>query len=671
MRVSLQRISPEQLEYVGLILLAALVGVLGALGNLGFRALIELCSRLFLKGEWDALGIPRGGLFALVIPLVLLSGGAGVLILERLFPGEVMGYGFPNFIEMVNLGSAKIKRRWIFVKAAATSLSLGSGASVGREGPIAQIGGAIGSAVAQLASLSAERRKVLVACGAGAGIATTFNAPIGGLMFAQEIVLLGETELANLTLLVIATASGVVVSRAISGNAAVFAVPPFVLRSYWETFSYTLMGLGIGLLSAAYIRMFHATAGFFSRLKLAGWTKLSVGLLAVGLIATALPGNLSDGYPIIDLALAGRLSVHHMTALTAAKMVASSISLACGAPGGVFGPIFFIGTMAGGSFRALSARLAPGVTGPRGSYALVGLGAFLGSTTHAPMTAIFLLFEMTQDYQIALPAMLSTIIALVVARSVERESIDTYALARQGKTLQISKDRLVLRQTAVSAVMSRDVQMVSDSDSLHDILSAAGNTAQSTLPVVDSEGDLRGLIVLHDLLAIIAAGTDFGPLVNAYDICRRNCPVVMPASNLEEASQLMESEGLDELAVVERRPGGKLLGVVTRSAIVQALNRAAVTFSTLGGGDVGIFWSTGYRLARISIPPAAAGKTLRGLDPRAHFGVSVMALQDVSDPGAGFTTVDPDRPFKSGDLIIAAGRAPSLRRFQRQLEGEG
>jgi len=434
----------DQFEYVRLIVLAVLVGVFAALGNLGFRELIEFSSWLFRSVEWRVLGIPRGRAFVLLIPIVLLSGGAAILILDYFFPGDVMGYGFPNFLEMVNLGGGRIKRTWIFVKAAGAALSLGSGASVGREGPIAQIGGAIGAAVGQIGKLSADRSRVLIAAGDGAGIATTFNAPIGGLLFAQEIVLLGQTELANLSLLVIATFSGVVTSRSILGDAAVFHVQPFVLRSYWEIMTYTLMGAMIGLVAAGYIRFFHATARAFRRLGIPNWVKLAAGLALVGLIAIVLPENLSDGYPVIDLGLAGQLAAPRMAILALAKIVASSISLGCGAPGGVFGPIFFIGTMTGGSFRLLSSILLPGLTGPRGSYSLVGMGALLAGTTHAPLTAILLLTEMTQDYTVTLPAMISAIIALLVARAIESESIDTYRLAREGKTLHIGRERRLL-----------------------------------------------------------------------------------------------------------------------------------------------------------------------------------------------------------------------------------
>ncbi|HEY6420050.1 MAG TPA: chloride channel protein [Candidatus Binataceae bacterium] len=659
----------DQFEYVQLIVLAVAVGVLGALGNLGFRELIIFFSWLFRQVEWNALGINHGGFHLALIPVVLLSGGVFIVLLNYFYPGEVYGYGFPRFLEMVNLGNAVISRKWIFVKATGAALSLGCGAAVGREGPIAQIGGAIGSAVARLRRLTPDRAKVLVAAGAGAGIATTFNAPIGGLMFAQEVVLLGATELANLTLLIIATTSAVVTSRAIQGNAVTFVVPLFELRSYWELLSYGLMGAAMGVIGAAYIRFFHATGAWFKKLPGPQWVKLALGLTIVGVIDIALPQNLSDGYPIINRVMAGEFELGMLVALAAAKFFSSSVSLGSGAPGGVFGPDFFIGTTSGGAFQRFFMIVVPHLTGPRGSYALVGLGASLAAITHAPLTALFLLFEMTGGYDIALPAMIATISALVVARAIETESMDTYPLAREGKTLQISQERLALSQIPVSAVMSKEVQVVSENTSLADVLRIAGDTPQSTLPVVSSEGELFGLIVTRDLLTVLASGQELGPLVNAYDICRQNCPSVTPDANLDTASQLMEADALEEIPVVERAAGGgKFLGLVARQNIAQALNRVAVSLSTLATRDNNIFWGTGYRVSRIAVPVSAAGKTVRALDARARFSVTVLAVQDADNADAGFIPIAPDRSLKSGDLIVAAGRPADLRRFVRELE---
>lgn len=662
---------PDQLEYLEQILLAVAIGVLAALGNLGFRSLISFFSWVFRTLEWNALGIRENSPTVLLIPLILVSGGAAILLLNYFFPGDVLGYGFPNFLEMVNLGQGRIKRRWIVVKALGAALSLGAGASVGREGPIAQIGGAIGSAVAQLRRLSVDRAKVLIAAGAGAGIATTFNAPMGGLMFAQEIVLMGQTNLTNVVLVVIATFTAVVTSRTMVGQASVVFHPAtFIITTYWEMLSYALMGAALGLLGAGYIKFFHGAGRYIRGIKLPQWAKLTIGLGAVGAIAMVLPQNLSDGYPVIDLALNGKIGLAMLLALAAAKFVASAISLDCGAPGGVFGPVFFIGAMSGGAFRGCIALLAPGLVGPRGSYSLIGLGAFLGAVTHAPLTALFLLFEMTQlNYNVALPAMIATITALVVARSIESESIDTYKLAREGKTLAIGKERLVLSQLPVASVMHKDVDILSENAALADVLRKAGETSQATLPVVNSEGELAGLIVTRDLLGVLASGTELGPLVNAYDLARRNPPVVTPESNLDQVAQMMEYEALDEIPVVALAHGGQFLGLISRRNVSQAFNRVTVSLSAQETGDRGIFWATGYRVSRLEIPSGATGKTIRQLDPRARYSVSVLAIQDGGDPESGFAPIGPDRPLKPGDLIVAAGRPADLRRFIRDLDG--
>jgi len=662
--------SRSQAEYIWLILLASLVGVLAAFGNLMLREAIRFFEWVFQVVEWNALQIPRGMPFSLLVPLVLVSGGLLIMLLEMLLPGDIMGYGFPSFLEKIHLGDARLKARWIFAKAVGPAVSLGAGASVGREGPIAQIGGAIGSVIAQLARLSTERSKVLVACGAGAGIATTFNAPIGGLMFAQEIVLLGQTELANLSLLVISASVGVIVSRATLGDLAVLPVQQFTMKSYWEFPTYALLGVLTGIAAAVYIRFFNATADFFERMRVPRAAKIVIGMLAVGIIAIPLRGNLSDGYPTIDKALNGQLSPQMMALLFLAKFVASSISLGCGAPGGVFGPVFFIGAMGGGTARALVSFLMPRVTGVRGSYALVGLGAFLAGTTHAPLTAIFLLTEMTGSYDVTLPALVSSILALVVARAIEPESIDTYALARRGISLDIDKDRLALSRVKVQEVMNTQPAKLHAEDGLEEIFTVAEKSGREILPVVNSQGGLAGVIAARNLVGLLLHSNDLKNLINADDVCRPDFPTVTPKSSLEDALHLMEEELTGELPVIDDEDHGRLMGTVSRHDIEQALSRATGSFALLSRFDTHIFWSTEYRVARIRIPPGAKGKNLRALNTRARFGVSVLAIQSGTDPLGGYSLLDPDQTLSPGDIVIAAGRSMGLRAFERDLRGD-
>src|SRR6185503_15580598 len=308
----------EERQYAWLILLAALIGILGALGNLIFRTAIEAAAWLF-QGQAARAG--RVG-----IPLAMIAGGFVLLVLDRVFPGEVLGYGFPRFLEMLHLQGARVKRRWMIVKTLSAAISLGSGAAVGREGPIAQIGGSIAGAVAWLVQLSTEQLKVLIACGAAAGVATTFNAPLGALMFAQEIVLLGEVHLANTSLIVVSTVASVIASRGLLGNEPVFRVPTFVFESYWECLTYGILGILLGLLAVVYIRLFHTVAARARSLDLSRGMVLLGGLSLVGLIGMVFPENVSDGYDVIDRALAGELGWQLMAMLALAKVVASSLS---------------------------------------------------------------------------------------------------------------------------------------------------------------------------------------------------------------------------------------------------------------------------------------------------------------------------------------------------------
>jgi CIC family chloride channel protein len=664
------RFSAAQIEYAWLIVLASLTGSLAALVNLGFRLLIQVSSWVFRSLEWGALGVGRGGWFALLTPVVLLSGGAMLLLLNWFVPGEVLGYGFPNFLALVHLGGARIKRRWIFLKAIGAAISLGSGASVGREGPIAQIGGSIGSAVALAMKAGSQRAKVLVACGAGAGIATTFNAPIGGLLFAQEIVLLGETELANLSLLIISTTVAIVTSGALTGNeTAVFKVPSFELRSYWELITYSLMGVTMGLLSAGYIRLFHATAAIFEGMTLGTSAKLGIGLTIVGLIAIPLPQNLSDGYPVINAALAGQLQVSRMAILAVAKVIASCLSLGCGAPGGVFGPIFFIGAMGGGSFRAVSDSFLPHFTGPRGSYALIGLGAFLAGSTHAPLTAVFLLFEMTREYTVTVPALLASILSLVVAHAIEPESIDTFSLARQGKTLHIGKDRQLLMQIPASSAMNPNPDFVRSTDSFTEVLRKASETAQANLPVVNTEDVL--IIVTRELLPLVTSHEDLAKLGVAADVCEMNPPILIADDNLDEAMRLMEAEGLEEVPVIMTRDDKRMAGLLSRSSIRNALNRAAVSVVMVARSDPPIIWSADYRVAQIMVGGTLNGKSIRQLMARSRYGVNIVAIQNGHGRTRGFGPADPDRSLELGDLLLVAGSSDSVRTFEREAGTPG
>ncbi|MCC6764470.1 MAG: chloride channel protein [Deltaproteobacteria bacterium] len=655
--------SATHTQYTGLVLVAALIGFLGAAGSVVFQAAIRTAARAF-----GALGAALGAWGAaqpLAPPIVLAAGGIALLLLERIFPGHALGYGFPRFLEMVHLESGRVKRRWMIVKTLGAAISLGAGASVGREGPIAQIGGSIGSFVARLLRLE-PRSKLLAACGAAAGIATTFNAPIGSVMFAQEIVLQGKVELAHFSLIVISTATAVITARALGGVDTVFQVRAFDLGAYQELVTYALMGLFLGLLAASYVRFFHATLERLARLRVGTATKLVGGLAAVGVVGAFLPKNLSDGYPVIEEALAGKLPATLMVALALAKILTSSVSLGCGAPGGVFGPIFFIGAMSGGAFRSLSAWWMPSLTGPRGSYALVGLAAFLGACTHAPLTAIFLLFETTGSHEIALPALVTVILAVIVASAIESESIDTLGLARAGTSLEPPREQ-IMDLIPVASAFHEVFEPIRADAPLAEVLKVMGESTGSHFPVVEGGGRLLGTLSLHGVRAVLL-DPEAGSERTAGDLCDRHVPTVTLETSLGQALGRMEEDDRDALPVVASDDQTRVLGLLSRADVIRAYNRALVAMRTIPGAagvDALPRWSKGYRVVRFEVPRGWDGRTLRELDCRARFGVSVLAVERRDDPGHTFEVPDPDHALAAGDTLVLAGPAGEVTDFER------
>lgn len=654
------RLRSPQSQYAWLVFLAILTGVLGAAGNIVFTVAIEAASTS-AEAAREAIGaLLPARLGGLAVPLVLVGAGLVLYALENLFPGEVLGYGFPRFLEMLHLQGGRVRRRWMVFKTISAAISLGAGASVGREGPIAQVGGSIASAIGQLARLSGQRLKVLIACGSAAAIATTFNAPIGGVLFAQEIILQGDIQLANFSLAVVASATAVVTSRAYLGDESVFHVQPFIMRSYWELLIYGAMGIFLGLLAVFYIRLFHAASAFLGRFRAGVLGRLLLGLFLVGIIAMALPRNLSDGYSTINDALGGRLPWKLMGALALAKIAASSLSLGCGAPGGVFGPVFFIGAMTGGTFRRLSEVLFPGLTAPPGSYALIGLGAFLAATTHAPLTAIFLLFEMTDNYETTIPAMVATTLGVIVASLIERESIDTLVLAREGKILRRTPEEALLDGIKVESVMRRDFHVLRENATLPEVLHTVSDAAESTFPVVNAQGRMVGVLSVKDARRAFLE-TGLGPLVVARDLCTENVPTVTPDTTLARALGRMESDGLEEIPVVSPCEEGKVIGLLSRADLVRALNRSLLAFHVLPGLEPSAHpattaaWSQNCLVTTVEIPSSLAGKTLRDLDWRARFGVNVIALRPRGAAEDKLDVPEPDRPLETGDAVVIVG----------------
>lgn len=568
-------------ENAVMIVMAVIVGILGGYGAVAFRWLIGFFQNLFFGQGTGTfldylLGLPW---YSRLIPPVI--GGLIVGPLVYFLAREAKGHGVPEVMEAVALRGGFIRKRVVFIKAFASAICIASGGSAGREGPIVQIGSAIGSAFGQVLRVSADRMRTLVGCGAAAGIAATFNAPIAGVMFAMEIIL-GEFGIATFSPIVVSSVMATVISRAYLGNYPAFIVPQYSLVSLYEIPLYILLGVVAGFVGMGFTTFLYKMEDLFNRVSIPEYIKPAIGGLIVGAIGIFFPHIFGVGYDAIELAIQGNMTFLLLFSLIFIKILATSLTLGSGGSGGVFAPSLFIGAMTGGAFGYLAHTLFPGATATSGAYSLVGMGAVLAAATHGPINGILILFEMTGSYKIILPLMLSCIISAVLASQIKRESIYTLKLIRRGVNIRAGRDVNVMRSLLVRDAMTRDVVTVSENMPLKDLVRFTLGSKYASFPVVDREGFLSGIITFQDFKEVIyEEGLEH--LVVAGDIATRGVITITENESLNRALQKIGFRNIEQLPVVEEANPRVIKGILSRRDIFAAYNKALIDRSLAEG----------------------------------------------------------------------------------------
>lgn len=575
MRKSLRKFLPG--ENTRMMLIATGIGLGAGLLTIIFRSLVDAVHTLVFDGGGSLLGIGRGGWYLLLLPLLPLTGMVLLIPLSLLFPGEVNGYGLPAFLRKVNLENGIIRARSIAIKIIATALTIGTGNSAGVEGPIAQIGGAMGSQAGQFFRVSGNRMKVFIAAGAAGGIAGMFNAPIAGIFFAAEIVLLGTYEISSFAALVIASAMATVVTRGWYGEMSAFTIPQYAVVNYLvEIPLYCLLAIFIGLAAVLFIRVFYAVRDRYRALAIPPQLKPLTGALLIGGIGIFFPQVMGDGYDYMENILYGHGIAWVMLALVLLKILATSITLGSGGAGGVFAPSLFIGAVLGGAFGSITHRLIPDMTAGSGAYATVGIGAFLAATTHAPMTAIFLLFEMTGNYQIIIPIMITSIIGTVVASKFCEDSIDTVDFSREGINIHEGRETVILKSLKVGAAISDEVDFISEDANIKELLQIFSIGRGFYFPVIDASGKMTGIVSLQDVKNILHRDEKERIAYKVGGICNRNIIMLTPDDSLFAAMELFDIKGIDEIPVVESLEERWVVGMLKRRDALDLYNRVVL-----------------------------------------------------------------------------------------------
>jgi CIC family chloride channel protein len=583
----LDRLQPS--ESAVMIATAIAVGAGTGLGAILFIELIALVQSLFFESGETLLGLLGRGIF-IITPMI---GGllAGPIIYY--FAREAKGHGVPEVMQAIALRGGRIRPRIVVAKVIASALCIGSGGSAGREGPIVQVGSALGSTIGQWLHLSEGRIRNLVACGAAAGIAATFNAPIASVIFAMEIIL-GELHLGDLGSVVISAVTASTIARVFLGDNPAFSIPGYAMKTPWEVLLYVVLGVLSAFIAVGFIRMLYWFEDRFDEWRFPEAIKPAVGGLLLGCLAFGypiilglgvvpqeeallglplldnLPHVFGAGFGIIEGALLGKLSFGLLFVLVLLKPLATSLTLGSGNSGGVFAPSLFTGAALGGAFGLAVEYLLPGATAGPGAFAIVGMAAVFAGAARAPFTAILIVFEMTDDYRMIVPLMAGVIVSLLVAERLHRESIYTLKLSRRGIHLRRGRDVDVMEAVRADEVMRGEPATVPVNLPIRLLADEFTRTGRHGFPVVNEDGSLFGMVSLEDLRRATETQTTSPDQLTVRDIATQDIVTVFPDESVGTVMRRMAPRDLSRLPVVARDDPRHLLGVIRRPDIVRA-----------------------------------------------------------------------------------------------------
>jgi CIC family chloride channel protein len=547
---------------------AALVGLGGGFGAVLFREMI-------VGAHWLAFGqlghFLHAHLFIFGILVQLAIGGALAAYVASRFAPEAKGHGVPEVMEAVALRGGRMHPRIIAVKSLASAISIGFGGSCGREGPIVQIGSTIGSVLGQVTRAPVPIVRTLAACGAAAGISATFNAPIGGVFFASEVIL-GEFAPRSFAAIVVASVVSAVIGRAFFGNHPSFNASGFVLISPLELLLYALLGLFAALWATGFVNLLYFVEDAFERLRFPAWAKGALGFAGVGLIGIWYPQIFGVGYDSVQQMLSEHVRAGHALLLAALKPVATSLTLGSGGSGGVFAPCLFTGAFLGDAFGRVAHGLFPLWTAPPAAYGLVAMAAVFAAAAEAPITAIMIVFEMSSDYAIILPLMVTVVIASLLGRRFLGATIYERKLLRRGVDWQQARRPRFFTRLAVSSVGRVPPFVAQVNQSIASVAVSGQGERELVVPVCEGER-FMGTVTTADLARAIAKGEGNRPLRS---IVRDGRERLSPNDTLERAANLMADVDTPLLPVISD-DDGCLVAIVTRRDLLNAYRSSSET----------------------------------------------------------------------------------------------
>jgi CIC family chloride channel protein len=552
-------------EWLWTLVWAAAVGCLGGFAGAIMRFALGLVQWLFTHSDktmveaamglawWQRLLVPAAG--GLVAGLVLEYG-------SRLTQGTTS----TDYMEAVTIGDGVIRSRPTLVKIVASVFSFASGGSIGREGAMVQLSAMLASLAGRNAELSIPRLRLMVACGAAAGIASAYNAPIGGALFVAEIVL-GSIAMESFGPLLLSSVMATVTTRAFTGGAPLLEVETFRLVSALELLPYLFLGCLAGGLAPVFLWLLEQSSRLFQRWRAPAYARLAVGGLIVGALSIRHPYVWGNGYSALTQIIETDWVWTSLFGLLFFKLAATASTVGSGAVGGVFTPTLLVGAVIGGLVGTPLHFQFPTLTAPPHAYALVGMGAFLAATTHAPLMAILILFDMTLNHEIVLPLMVACTSAYTISTIIRRESI--YVIPKKQQQRAPETTGATLASLRVRDLMKPDPPTVTDTARFQDIVAVFARNRHHNLYVVGTGGRFRGVIALHEIKPFLGNEV-LSTIAIAEDLVHEEFPTVTPETNLEETLEKFSHYAGERLPVVNGE-GRELVGSISKTDLLLTL----------------------------------------------------------------------------------------------------
>lgn len=649
-------------EHIRLTLLAVLIGVLAGLASILFKIMIQFFQNLF----WRAESILEGAAQQPWFLTILIPTLGGLIISPIIYFGakEAKGHGVPEIMESLIFRGGRIPNKVAAVKAVASSICIASGGSTGREGPIVQVSASLASTIGKLFKIKDRGLKTLVAAGAGAGIGATFNAPIAGALFAVEVIL-GEFGVYSFSPIIIASVISTMTSRFITGESfSAFTVPKYTLSTVWEIGPYILLGIICGAVAILFIQVLYFLEDKFEALKVHPLIKPAMGGLLVGVIGLKFPQIFGVSYEAMDAALTNQMGLWLAFILIFAKILSTSLTLGSGGSGGIFAPSLFLGAMTGNVIGTFFKSIFPNSMSSPGAFALVGMGAVVAGATHAPITAIVIIFELTNDYKIILPLMLSCIIASLMTVGIHKQSIYTLKLKRRGILFSEGREVNILRSLHVKDFSSKDHQVFLNTEHVGQIIDLAISSKHNTFQIIDAENNYIGCFSLNQMKKLVLDKDLLDSLLIAEDLAVPGISIDYE-DNLEQAMKIFGKEDVSEITLLK---GNKFSGVIKRKDVIEAYNHEIIKKEAVEGivqklkfsaqhksFDIG----TGYKIMEVEAPAAFLDKSLKELNLKAVHRIDILLIKRKYPPQT-IPIPSAEEVIKKGDILVLAGLTENI-----------